>query len=195
MKMLTHIDSNEKHPTWQALCNIAYERWQEGGDLHGKTYDVFVEQLDDIFRIAVQLKNLNYQVENGGFLQWEVNGFSIDCDEIQDAIQTFISTPACLEVLDIVQCWVGDVGFLDETLETFKKASRYAHFAILEDSRDEFEEFIYKKRSIVLGELDKRYYGINKEFMDDIEKFFASTDEGKNALATCNMLGGLCCDA
>lgn len=189
--MLAHIRSDEKHPAWQALCNIAYKRWQEGGDLHGKTYDVFVEQLDEIFRIAVQFKNLNYQVENGGFLQWEDNGYSVDCDEIQDAIGTFIATPASLEVLDIVQCWVGDIGHLDETFQTFKKASRYANFAILEDARDEFEEFINEKKNIVLKELDERYYRVNQKFMDDIEEFFASTDEGKNALMTCQLVGGL----
>lgn len=189
--MLAHIRKDETHQTWQALCNIAYERWQEGGDLNDKTYDVFVEQLDDIFRIAVELKNLNYQVENGGFLQWEDNGYSVDCDSIQDTIQTFIATPAGLEVLDIIQCWVGEVGHLDETLKTFKKASRYSSFVILEDSLYEFEEFINEKRTNVLNELDKRYYKVNQKFMDDVEAFFASTDEGKNALMKCHLLGGL----
>ena len=69
---------------WQELMNESYVRFQKGGDLHKLGGDKFVRALDPVHKFAVMCGNLNYQVENGGFLQWIGNGY---CLVINDLIE------------------------------------------------------------------------------------------------------------
>jgi len=58
----------------QRLMTTAYNRWEKRAYM---TYEQFVESLPLREKMAVVFGNLNYQVHNGGFLQWDDNGYSV----------------------------------------------------------------------------------------------------------------------
>ena len=57
----------------QTKMNSAYQKWQENPDWSQAR---FLDSLTMVQRRAVVLGNLNYQVNNGGFLQWLDNGYA-----------------------------------------------------------------------------------------------------------------------
>lgn len=69
---------------WQALCDIAYDQWQEHDKLapHSEKWG-FKEMLENAegpekMVAACVLGKLNQQVCNGGFMQWIDNRYAID---------------------------------------------------------------------------------------------------------------------
>lgn len=69
------VEAKEEHPIFQGLMNTAYDKWQEGGELAGKSSEEFVEELPEKEQIAVRIGNMNYQVQNGGWDQWWYNRY------------------------------------------------------------------------------------------------------------------------
>ena len=59
----------------QALMDSAYNKWGKNKEWNKSQ---FFNHLDYLERIAVALGNLNYQVGNGGFIQWEDNSYKIE---------------------------------------------------------------------------------------------------------------------
>jgi len=59
----------------QILMDEVYDLWR--AEPTKKRLNI-AESLSPLHKIAVQLGNLNYQVENGGFMQWIDNGY---CEE------------------------------------------------------------------------------------------------------------------
>jgi hypothetical protein len=56
----------------QELMNKAYANWKTNEKMNSQE---FFESLSELEKTAVALGNLNYQVGNGGFMQWEENGY------------------------------------------------------------------------------------------------------------------------
>ena len=80
-RLINELNGNKNYQDGnihQAIMDIAYALWQskEGQNW---THKEMLEQVTDgygfISRLAVQLGNLNYQVENGGWIQWYDNGY------------------------------------------------------------------------------------------------------------------------
>ena len=63
----------EKISLQQRIMNKAYKRFQT--NRHWSMIELYFS-MSPIEKIAVAIGNLNYQVENGGFLQWIDNGYS-----------------------------------------------------------------------------------------------------------------------
>lgn len=59
----------------QLLMNEFYEFWQNNTDL---TRLQVMNQFSELHQVSVRLGNLNYQVENGGFVQWEDNEYAME---------------------------------------------------------------------------------------------------------------------
>jgi hypothetical protein len=57
---------------WGDVMDQAYDRWSVKPHW---TKRQFLAQLNDEERFAVCTGNLNYQVTNGGFVQWKQNGY------------------------------------------------------------------------------------------------------------------------
>lgn len=123
----------------QQLMNEAYDVFKSG---RGDDYEGFVDGLDDRHRAAVILGNFNYQVENGGFLQWHDNGYSSRIDWLHKYLKA-IATPTAQEVTEMVN----EFQIITANL----------------DSEDE-EESPYDL-------LDSRYYRINHQLMVDAENW------------------------
>lgn len=177
------LEPNEKHPVWQSLVNVAYERWQPGNDLAGKSYEDFVGELPDIQARAVAFKNLNYQVHNGGFSQWHGNGYSSDSDIILESLENFLDTDAGEELLDLMRIAYEDtISFFEGVKDEYVEAARHIGASRLHDFQNQFMEMVEEKMYDELSDLDKRYYANSDQLMDDIEAWLASTQEGQEAL-------------
>lgn len=64
----------------QDLMNEFYAYWQKNNIPRKEA----LEKFSDLHQAAVMLGNLNYQVGNGGFSQWDMNGYSEDIEELLD---------------------------------------------------------------------------------------------------------------
>lgn len=60
-------------PIMQSLMDAAYDRWEAN---EAWSQDRFWLDLSFPESVAVFVGNLNYQVTNGGFSQWDFNGYS-----------------------------------------------------------------------------------------------------------------------
>lgn len=60
----------------QLVLDVAYARWQEGGDLEGASMEDWFNNLPEIEQLGVALGKFNQQVTNGGFNQWWGNGYA-----------------------------------------------------------------------------------------------------------------------
>jgi hypothetical protein len=85
---------------WDRLVNRAYRRLK--GDLRDVTRDEFYHCIHPLQRTAVQLRELNYQVHNGGFPQWVQNGYGAWIHEIINDLGQ-IGTDAARKVRTILE--------------------------------------------------------------------------------------------
>lgn len=165
--------TDEKCPTIQRYMDEAYARWQSDKNM---SEDDWRESLSPREAIAVNVGNLNYQVENGGFSQWHYNGYSENLPILIKALQTINnyhsinSTRTVLRIVldaqDVIENhdpkqtdWI-EYGYYDENDEW-----------IDESYEDEFEvepEF---------GNLDSEYYDANKDFLIVVEMLLGEPDE------------------
>lgn len=81
----------------QAIMTRAYEKY---GD--NMSYMDFLASLTELERKAVVIGNLNYQVENGGFMQWDDNGYSKGKVFLFDTLQA-IGTETSKKVLELTE--------------------------------------------------------------------------------------------
>ena len=139
--------------TWQDLMDRAYDKWKQNKDWK---YSQFLLNLDSVERKAVILGNFNYQVLNGGFVQWVENGYAsgggrellVILDEMGDQRVSQLVKP----VLEHVDLSLENRGFMTNYW--------------LELEEEEFDE--------VLGEVDglsDKYYDFYKEFELEVEEY------------------------
>jgi len=147
-----------KEPTTihQDLMNEAYEIWQK----NNWSDKEFIEKLEGtIHKYAVILGNLNYQVENGGWDQWWSNGYGTRDWEFLLTLLPQINTPSALQVLKILK---KAVTILIELYDSNNNSDE-------EEEEDRWE--LLEK----LDTLDDEYYGVNEQFMKDVDKFLLNT--------------------
>jgi len=75
----------EEFPAMQAIIDQAYHAWRDHKDWD---YPTFLSELSEMHRWVVTLKNLNYQVTNGGFFQWWENGYHCNLEELFRMLET-----------------------------------------------------------------------------------------------------------
>lgn len=63
--------------TWQELINEVYGYWKENDIEYGELLEYTRGRYGELAELAILIKNYNYQVENGGHLQYLDNGY---CD-------------------------------------------------------------------------------------------------------------------
>jgi hypothetical protein len=126
----------------QALMDQAYARFDRGMSL-----EQFWDQLNADERVAVFVGNLNYQVENGGFMQWMDNGYATDevVGFLTRLFNNRIGTEATREVAELI-----------------KQAYRFA---------DEIRNYDFDEADRELDKLDRKFYELNAEMLADVERF------------------------
>lgn len=137
------MSEESKH---QLLMNSAYDKWNKNKDW---TYEVFLKHLGPVEYEAVILGNLNYQVENGGFIQWADNEYcNNDSCAGLERIFTRLNTPSSMKMLSIL-----------------KKA-----YNIIESYNEITEEEKYDEYYDRFNTLDWEFYKINNQVMSEFEE-------------------------
>lgn len=135
-----------------------YDRWQQhnrdikDGGLKW-SYNDFIDQLTPYEKTAVILGNLNYQVENGGFMQWDDNGYSDYYDDIYDFIEStdFVDKDKLIDLVDEFQSIKDSIDKLD--------------------SYDDFYTEDCETRYRSMNNLDSRYYDIEDSWKDYVNEY------------------------
>lgn len=153
-------EDKEEYPCWQGRIDYAHVFWQLDDCDFKEILQKFAKEPDVVD--AMVLGKLNYQVENGGFSQWHDNGYSKAMKETLAAIKK-IGTETATKVYELVDS-------MNDELEGLEKARRHYDNDRFRSDDDEEPEL----DGTGLDNLDKKYYELNKQFMLDIEAYFAN---------------------
>lgn len=130
----------------QAIRDTAYERWQSDNNMSEQE---FWNGLNTSERIAVFCGNLNYQVCNGGFVQWHEN---------EEATE---------EVLDFLIQLCGSMDTKNGTIvQALLQEFRESQVTFVESEGDDGDHTIFHTASDVLS---SRFYDINDSWLREIE--------------------------
>lgn len=142
---------------WQALMNVAYDRWHK----NEWSYEEMLDACTQSEREAVLLGNLNYQVNNGGFIQWVDNGYATRIAEVVDVLESVGGST----ISNIISMLNRVYPYLNEGFKNKGCAGEY--FLRMDD--EEYEDMIAD-----LDELDSRFYAANEEFMVVVVAYFST---------------------
>lgn len=132
----------------QQLMDQAYDRWKASGSKWSK--EQFYDSLNAQERFAVHTDNFNYQVCNGGFMQWWYNKYG---------------TPATVEYLlrAMERMNTETAKAVTELLKRYKKAVGTT------DPRKHHDEEAWDEIMAEMDGLDRAFYDINEQFLLDCE--------------------------
>jgi hypothetical protein len=139
------------YPTAQAVMNGAYEKWQKGW-----SYENFLDHLTYLERCVVVMGNLNYQVENGGFMQWYDNGYHKGANTLLYFLENELATDTAKDVARLILKCIERYNEYDPSLAWNEWPSRNSEI----DSEEP-----------ETGDLDNAYYKINETLMSELESY------------------------
>lgn len=150
-------DYDGKIGVHQAILNIAYDRWQQK---RGSSMESWFGSLTSLERGAVALGKMNQQVQNGGFMQWEDNGYmEVMSDDAVAVLRSMPKTKETKEAIDLIHEY-------REMSEDIKGGSRRPS--------DDYESAEDSERELMdkSDDLDGRYYKIEADLMKQAENYF-----------------------
>lgn len=134
-----------EYNTIQKHVNTAYDIWGKHKDWDMERFWLHLSYPQ---KVAVFCGKLNEQVENGGFRQWDDNGYS-ECSS--DLIKILLEIDGCKKIIHIIQ----------QALD------------VLYDSKDctvcKSEHCL--KHDEKLNELDGQYYDVKPQLLDIVEEY------------------------
>jgi len=146
--------------THQGLMEEAYDLWQKSENAHWNNHDFIANLPSQAHKDAVILGNLNYQVGNGGFEQWFLNGYGQrDWAYLVNELLPKIGTPAALEVAKLVE----------KAYSTKRNEQRGGYDPYYADEDEEDFESAWLDES-----MDTEYYKLEDQFMIDVENYLQS---------------------
>jgi hypothetical protein len=140
----------------QKVMDAAYEKWQANKEW---SYSDFVNHLDYLEKVVVVTGNLNYQVENGGFMQWHDNGYSTANSTLVWFLENELATDASKEVAKLIRTCVGRYAQVDTG------RNRWSNF----DDDDDSDPYT--------NDLSNQYYELNDALMNDLEAYVVRKQE------------------
>jgi hypothetical protein len=153
----------------QELMNSAYDKYADE-----LSHEAWMKILTPLEQKAVVLGNLNYQVENGGFVQWVDNGYYLDSPLVIECLKE-IGTELALRVLAMVEDVLSETN-PHATREGFggkywlcelEDRSRPYWFNDDDEDNDGYEEPTHSSFS----NHDEEYYKINEQLMVEMEEY------------------------
>jgi len=180
----------------QNLMDEVYNKWSELIESGGNTdrLEVIEKYFTPLHRIAVQLGNFNYQVENGGFFQWYDNKYAgEDLDDIIDILEKSVEfgIEGADKILKLLYQFrdLGDVNDYSsiETVECPEcrfftehedECPECGDEGWIDQPNDPYEEFYYAIKSL---DLDSKYYDIENrlDIYNQILKNFENINKTK----------------
>jgi hypothetical protein len=136
--------------------NEAYAQWQQ--QEVPASYDQFVESLDEPHQAAVLLGNLNYQVENGGFVQWYRNGYSSQIERLSGYLDQLPTGKRVRQLLAQLECLVEDAKAEEDNAGGL-----------------EIDEVDWQSIRQQLRELDAQYHQIRSSYLKECEDWLTGS--------------------
>ena len=170
------------HEALETIMNEAYKGWADDA-----SYETFISSLDAKHRICVLMGNLNYQVGNGGFIQWVDNGYATQYDAVVNAL-TEINTPTTLKVLELVK-YVGTFINKDNVKDTgfggnYWDESEYERDEDCSCGGNDEDCNVCGGDGVIHNEgfsspdldaQDTAFYAIDDQFLSDVEAYLLAT--------------------
>ena len=145
--VLKDIDS-----LWSFIMDQSYDIWKN----NSMSRDEFLSKLSDYEKLAVKFGNFNYQVENGGLMQWDCNGYSEDLEDLQEfltksdyskkdrflgILDAFSNVKDAINKLDKYDDWYDeDMNTRWNSLETFDKD----YYSFKDNWIEYFEDYLFQ---------------------------------------------------
>lgn len=150
---MTHI---EKHPEFQNHLDRFHEVWQKEG---GSMADHFTKSgFGPKTKAAVLIAKLNYQVQNGGFLQWHGNGYSEHGAETVESLKK-VGGPSCLKAAVLVE----------RALDCIVEVDEFHRDSEDDESDGPQDEWQATCENIKCEGLDTAYYALDDGICDEVE--------------------------
>lgn len=185
----------------QKLMDEVYSKWNTEECRSMDRLEVIENFFTPLHRAAVQLGNMNYQVNNGGWSQWHLNGYSEDMEDLieiakKGTAQGIKHFDILLQILTDIEAlgdpkdyndteictdecyYCGGTGYVTNNNDTEEECDNCNG-----TGREEYEEEIdgedeYRK---LLGEFDDKYYDFNEdELIASFDEFISRFDETVN---------------
>ena len=137
---------------WSFIMDQSYDIWKN----NSMSRDEFLSKLSDYEKLAVKFGNFNYQVENGGLMQWDCNGYSEDLEDLQEfltksdyskkdrflgILDAFSNVKNAIDKLDKYDDWYDeDMNTRWNSLETFDKD----YYSFKDNWIEYFEDYLFK---------------------------------------------------
>ena len=147
----------------QMHMDVAYDRWQKTNAERterqeiSQTKEEFWDTLSANERLAVFVGNFNYQVENGGFSQWDDNGYATS------EVVAFLHR-VCGKINSEIS------GKVDALLTLFEEAK--AMYVEEEEHSYEGANEPWQDFNKNTDELCTDFYKINSKFLEEVEVLF-----------------------
>lgn len=144
----------------QDIMDEAYKKFED--DIG---YGEFIGRLSTKEKLAVLTGNLNYQVGNGGFSQWDLNGYSDKGHELIELVSKYVKGKASKQVIEIVQDVLNEIEDFEinknELEEDIEREEDADEVQMLQEELDELD--------IYTDYFDKQYYKVEKAFLKEVE--------------------------
>jgi hypothetical protein len=165
IKAAVDVLGEDHHDVYALRREVSQKLWSK---------ETFWAQLDERESVAVLTANMNYQVENGGWLQWCDNGY-VDCAaELETVLREKIGTETAVEAAGMVArvagAWERFQSDKDETPGYLSCRCDDEDECDCEDENDIWQA-AHDEFSEVAEPFDSRFYEINEQLMADIERF------------------------
>ncbi len=141
------------------LMDEAYNLWNKNLSISYENFLELIEnQLSPLHTIGVIFGNLNYQVDNGGFIQWYDNNYSCSIEKIINFLEDNKTFDVVFE--DVLHIVYGVNEHIEHIEDGKKEINKVSY-----DYQDFFKESLGHFLQKNLNRYDTKYYKINNEFM------------------------------
>jgi hypothetical protein len=146
----------------QEVMNQAYDRWDQSKIW---TKEQFWASLSRVEKVSVYVGNLNYQVENGGFIQWHDNKYSDCAAELAQIL--FELGPIGERVSKLVEQVMNEI---NDNLEYPGDWETYVYYD--ENAGEEVEDEEWVDYDLVFSkDYDQMYYDLNEQLLVELENY------------------------
>jgi hypothetical protein len=141
-----------------------------------------IEELDENEAFVMALSCFNYQVENGGIIQWVHNEYDDTLDVLLEFLNKLIdankqadrSVDYLNKLVESLDDVIENINVYDDAKSAYHEVVRYNH--LLEAFTESFEEMVDNELSKELSSFDKWYYTINQQLLTDADAFFKAVE-------------------
>lgn len=160
----------------------AYEAECNNNNRNFNLFDAF-DGLEENEMFVSALAAFNYQVENGGIMQWFDNGYDVTIDALEEFITTLIKANELagrpVEYLNKLLESIDDINqnieAFDDAKDAYTRACR--DNSLLEAFSEDFIALLDKEQRNEMNTFDKWYYTINSQFLTDANAYFKTIIE------------------